>query len=114
MYLCMSEIRVGRDTTITHGKALTKDTAESAAADAYRTNICSIVSWVERADIPHKCNVYSCTLNRIYLTNKLWGVALKLVLYDECNRFLYTKLPNDIVLYILEKCFCRKRLRNKC
>jgi hypothetical protein len=106
----MSEIGVGQDTYITHGKALKKCISESATKTNKIWN-CRIVMWDERADTPHKCDVESCILNRIYLRNKIWGIGEKMLLYKESKSFLDSKLPNDIVLYILEKCFCRKRLR---
>ena len=113
MYLCMSEIRVGQNIHITHGKALTKYIAERAAAftDIKHGGHCRIISWVEKADTPHKCDVQECTLNSIYLRNKMWGLGIKLLLYNECKKFLESKLPVDIVLYIMEKCFCRKQLK---
>ena len=114
MHFCMSDIEVGQDKYIIHGKALTKSIAEGAAELSVTTserNNCRIVSWIESAAIPHKCDVESCPLNRVYLRNKIWGIGEKMLLYTESKNFLETKLPNDIVLYILEKCFCRKRLR---
>jgi len=109
----MTEITLGQKITIAHGKALSKDIAESKAKYSYSDPIgnCRLVSWVARADTPHKCDVQSCILKRVYLKNKLRGLGEKLMLYEEYKKFLYTKLPRDIVIYILEKCFCKKRIK---
>ena len=108
----MTQIVSGQNITITHGKALLKNEAEIAVKNQnndYDTFSC--LSWVARADTPHECDVRSCILKRIYLRHKLWGIGVKRMLYEECKRFLYTKLPRDIVIYILEKCFCKKRIK---
>ena len=109
----MTEITLGQKITIAHGKALSKDIAETKAKYSYRDPIGNyqVVSWVARADTPHKCDVQSCILKRVYLKNKMWGIGAKLMLYEDCKRFLYTKVPRDIVIYILEKCFCKKRIK---
>ena len=113
MYLCMTEVTFGQNSFICHGKAITKNAANCAVKRPnYIENInYSTFSWVARADTPHKCDVNPCILNRIYLKNKLWDIGIKLMLYEECKKFLYTKVPHDIVLYILEKCFHRKQIK---
>ena len=113
LYLCMTEFKVGKNVFICHGKAIPKDIAERAPrySCTSRTNNCRMVSWVERADIPHRCNVDSCILHRVYLTDRIWKIGLKLVFYEECKRFLKTKFPTDIVQYILKKCFDRKQIK---
>ena len=109
----MTKISKGRNSTITHGKALLKNEAEIAVKyqsyDDYNT--VSWISWVARADTPHKCTVNPCILNRVYLKNKIWDIGVKMMLYEKCKRFLYTKVPLDIVIYILEKCFCKKQIK---
>ena len=112
MYLCMTKIVSGQNLTITHGKALLKNKAE-IAVDYQNNNdyTFSSLTWVAKADTPHECTVRPCILKRIYLRHKLWDICVKLMLYDECKRFLATKIPRDIVIYILEKCFCKKRLK---
>lgn len=108
----MTKIVSGQNVTITHGKALLKNEAElSVKYQNNNYNTFSCLSWVTRADTPHDCTVQSCILNRIYLKNKLWDIGIKLMLYQECKRFLYTKLPRDIVIYILKKCFHRKQIK---
>ena len=113
MYLCMTEITLGQKIAIAHGKALPKDIAENNAKYSYRDPIVPyrVVSWVARADTPHKCDVQSCILNRVYLKNKMRRICEKLMLYEECKKFLYTKVPNDIITYIMEKCFCKKQIK---
>jgi len=106
-YLCMTKIVSGQNLTITHGKALLKDQAEIAVKNQNN----DYISWVARADTPHECTVRPCILKRIYLRHKLQDIGVKRMLYEECKRFLYTKVPSDIVIYILEKCFCKKRLK---
>lgn len=112
MYLCMTKIVSGKNLTITHGKALLKNEAEIAVKypnNDYNTFSC--LSWVARADTPHECTVRPCILKRIYLRHKLFDICVKRMLYEECKRFLGTKVPRDIVIYILEKSFCKKRLK---
>ena len=112
----MTEVSVGQNRFICHGKSISKYSAESFNKNTtYIKDInYSTFSWVARADTPHKCDVNPCILNRIYLKNKLWDIGLKLILYEECKKFLYTKVPHDIVLYIMEKCFCKKRIKYNC
>lgn len=115
MFLCMTRIASNKNITITHGKALLKNEAEIAVK--YQKNdydTFSSISWVARADTPHECTVRPCILKRIYLRHKLWDIGVKRMLYEECKRFLYTKVPRDIVIYILEKCFCKKRIKYNC
>lgn len=109
----MTEVTVGQNIFIFHGKAIPKYSAEFGTEHSnYIKDInYSTFSWVARADTPHKCDVNPCILNRVYLKNKLWDIGVKLMLYEECKKFLYTKVPRDIVLYILEKCFCKKRIK---
>ena len=107
----MTKILSNQISTITHGKALLKNEAENALKFKHNDYAFSSISWVARADTPHECNVRSCILKRIYLRHKLWDIGVKRILYEECKRFLYTKLPRDIVIYIMEKCFCKKRIK---
>lgn len=107
----MTEVTVGQNSFICHGKSISKYSAEYGTKESKKDMSYKTFSWVARADEPHKCNVYPCILNRIYLKNKLWDIGLKLMLYEECKKFLYTKVPNDIVLCILEKCFHRKQIK---
>jgi len=113
MYLCMTEVSFGQNKMICHGKAIPKCSAENGTKDSmYIKDInYSTFSWVARADTPHECNVRPCILNRIYLRNKLWDIGIKRMLYEEYERFLYTKLPRDIVIYIFEKFFCKKQIK---
>jgi len=113
-YLCMTKILSNQISTITHGKALLKNQAENAVNYMRNDYAVSSISWVARADTPHECTVRSCILKRIYLRHKLWDIGVKRMLYEECKRFLYTKLPRDIVIYILEKCFCKKQIKYNC
>ena len=108
----MTKIASIQNITITHGKALLKNEAEIAVK--YQKNdydTFSSISWVARSVTPHKCDVRPCILNRIYLRHKLWDIGVKRMLYEKCKRFLYTKVPRDIVIYILEKCFAKKQLK---
>ena len=109
MYFCMSEIKIGQNLNIIHGEPLIKDSAEKAALNSnYAYNKCQLVSWTERADTPHRCQVFSCKLNRIYFRNKLYAISIKLMLYDVCKKVLEKRFPEDIVLYIIKKCFSKK------
>jgi hypothetical protein len=109
MYFCMTELKIGQHSNIIHGEPLLKNSAENAALQSnYVYNTCRIVSWVEKADTPHRCDVFSCKLNRIYFRNKLHTISIKLMLYDVCKKVLEKRLPDDIVLYIMKKCFYKK------
>ena len=109
MYFCMTELKIGQHLNIIHGEPLIKKSAESAALQSnYVYNACRLVSWVERSDTPHRCDVFSCKLNRIYFRNKLHEISIKLMLYDVCKKVLGKRLPEDIVLYIMKKCFTKK------
>ena len=60
MYLCMTKIVSGQNVTITHGKALLKNDAEIPVKyQNNNSNTVSCLSWVSRADTPHKCSVRS-------------------------------------------------------
>lgn len=110
MYFCMSNIIINNKTTITHGKALKKKyIAESFLILDYNYNYANkgyfIKSWINRADKPHKCNVDSCPLFKMYLRDKFWKIGIRVLMYNECKKILKRHLPNDIVLFILKKCF---------
>lgn len=110
MYFCMSKVITNNKTSVSHGKGLTKDVAEYFASKDYFYNGYHIISWIERADKPHKCNVDLCPLHRLYFKNKFLTLGSKVLMYEECKKVLEKILPNDIVIYILQKCFCNKRL----
>ena len=105
MYFCMSKIIIDNKTSITHGKALQKNIAESFSRFDYNYVDYFITSWIYRADKPHKCNVESCPLFKMYLRDKLWKIGTRGLVYNECKKILKRHLPNDIVLFILKKCF---------
>ena len=127
LFLFMTEIS-NRPNTICHGKALSKDICDNdneyynnsyinnsrviswvQSVDNHNTYYNNsygnyrTISWVERADKPHKCNVNECPLNRLYIRNKFWGIGVKALFYYECEKILKKYLPNDIVLLILDK-----------
>ena len=105
MYFCMSKIMTKNKVTVTHGKALTKDIAEYFAGKDYFYNGYHIMSWIERVDKPHKCNVDLCPLHQLYFKNKFSTLCSKLLIYEESKKMLKKILPDDIVIYILQKCF---------
>ena len=107
MYFFMSKIMTKNKVTVTHGKALTKDIAEYFAGKDYFYNGYHIMSlsWIERVDKPHKCNVDLCPLHRLYFKNKFSTLCSKLLMYEESKKMLKKILPDDIVIYILQKCF---------
>lgn len=97
----MSKVITKNKVTITHGEALTKDIAQYFANKDYFYNGYHIMSWIEREDNPHKCNVDLCPLHRLYLKNKFSTLCSKLLIYEESKKVLKTFLPDDIVIYIL-------------
>jgi hypothetical protein len=101
----MSKIIIDNKTTITHGKALKKYIADSFSTLDYNYLNYFITSWTDRADKPHKCNVDSCPLFKMYLRDKFWKIGTIGLVYNESKKFLKRHLPNDIVLFILKKCF---------
>lgn len=107
MYFCMSKIIINNKTTITHGKALKKCIADSVSRLDYNylNQDYFITSWIDRADKPHKCNVDSCPLFKMYLRDKFWKIGTRGLVYNESKKILKRYLPNDIVLFILKKCF---------
>ncbi len=107
MYFCMSKIIIDNKTTITHGKGLPKCIAESFSRLDYNyvNEDYFITSWIYRADKPHKCNVDSCPLFKMYLRDKFWKIGNRGLVYNESKKILKRHLPNDIVLLILKKCF---------
>ena len=105
MYFFMSKIMTKNKVTVTHGKALTKDIAEYFAGKDYFYNGYHIMSWIERVDKPHKCNVNLCPLNHLYFKNKFLTLCAKVLMYEQCKKVLEQILPDDIVIYILKKSF---------
>ena len=105
MFFCMSKIIKDNKTFVIHGKGLKKNIAESASKIDYQGIDYQIISWVDRVDKPHICNVESCPLFRMYLTDKFWKIGIRVLMYNECKKILKRHLPNDIVLFILKKCF---------
>ncbi len=110
MYLCMTKItnRKNNNSEIVHGRALSKERAKSCVDMKFYKSGCKIKSWVARANTPHKCNVKFCNLYRIYLKNNFWELGIKGLLYYECLNIFKKFFPDDIVLYILEKCFSKQ------
>jgi len=99
----MSKVMTKNKVNIIHGEALTKDIAEYFAGKDYFYNGYHIMSWIERADEPHKCNVDLCPLHRLYFKNKFSTLVSKLLIYEESKKVLEKILPNEIVIYILQK-----------
>ena len=106
-YFCMSQINFNNNSRVIHGKPLDKDAALSIAhAESNNLYInCIITPSVVRADIPHKCNIEGCPLFRLYLRDIFWKISHKALMYYECKKVLTKNLPDDIVTYILQKCF---------
>ena len=106
-YFCMSQIKLNNNSRVIHGKPFDKDIAISFA-DTERNNLyinCIITPSILRADIPHKCDVERCPLFRLYIRDIFWKISDKALMYYECEKVLKKKLPDDIVTYILKKCF---------
>jgi len=110
MYLCMTKITniKNNKSEIVHGRALSQKRATTCVDMKYYKTGSEITSWVARADIPHKCNVKFCNLYRNYLKNNFWEIGVKGLLYYECIKVLKKRIPDDIVLYIVEKCFSKQ------
>ena len=103
MYFFMSKIISNNKINIIHGKPLEKDVAEFfATGDCFCYNM---ISWIEKADKPHKCNIDLCPLHRLYFKNKFLTLVSKILMYEECKKVLKKVFPDDIVIYILQKCF---------
>ena len=103
----MSQINFNNNSKVIHGKPYDKDVALSIA-NSERKNLyinCTITTSIVRADTPHKCNIESCPLFRLYLRDIFWKISLKARMYYECKKVLKKNLPDDIVTYILKKCF---------
>ena len=45
------------------------------------------------------------TILAMYLKDKFWKIGNRGLVYNECKKILKRYLPNDIVLFILKKCF---------
>ena len=108
MYFCMSKVMTKNKVNVIHGEALTKDIAEYFAGKDYFYNGYHMMSWIERSDKPHKCNVNLCPLHRLYFKNKFLTLGAKVLMYEQCKKVLEQILPDDIVIFILKKCFCNK------
>ena len=106
MYFCMSKVMTKNKINVIHGKVLSKDIAEYFAGKDYFYNGYHMISWIEKADKPHKCNVDLCPLHRLYFRNKFLTLGSKILMYEEAKKVLKKTLPDDIVIYILKKCFC--------
>ena len=103
MYFFMSKIISNNKINIIHGKPLEKDVAEFfATGDCFCYNM---ISWIEKSDKPHKCNIDLCPLHRLYFKNKFLTLVSKILMYEECKKVLKKVFPDDIVIYILKKCF---------
>ena len=114
MFFCMSKIINDNKTFVSHGKGLNKNIADSACevsndksarAIDYLDRGYKVISWIDRADKPHKCNIESCPLFRLYLRDKFWTIGFRALMYNESKKILTKYLPNDIVIFILKKCF---------
>ena len=105
MYLCMTKITENKSIIIVHGRALSKKRAKACVDLKYYRTGCEVISWVARADKPHKCDVRFCKLYRIY---NFWKIGVKGLLYYECMKVLKKFIPDDIVLYILKLCFSKQ------
>jgi hypothetical protein len=103
----MSRVMTKNKINVSHGKGLTKDVAEYFASKDYFYNGYHIISWIERADKPHKCNVDLCPLHRLYFKNKFLKLCSKVLIYEESKKVLQKILPDDIVICILQKCFLK-------
>ena len=106
-YLCMSKINFSGNYSVVHGKTFDKDVASSIASIDYSKIYpnCNIVSWIARADEPHKCVSEGCPLFRLYLRDRFWKIGMKAMIYYESKKVLEKYLPADIVTYVLEKIF---------
>jgi hypothetical protein len=106
----MSKVMTKNKINVIHGKVLSKDIAEYFAGKDYFYNGYHMISWIEKADTPHKCNVDLCPLHRLYFRNKFLTLGSKILMYEEAKKVLKKvlkkTLPDDIVIYILKKCFC--------
>ena len=110
MYFFMSKIISNDKINIIHGKPLEKGVVEFfAIGDCFYNNY-NTISWIEKATKPHKCNVDLCPFHRLYFKNKFLTLSLKVLMYEECKKVLEKNLPDDIVIYILKKCFFNKQL----
>ena len=110
MYLCMTKITqtTTNKSTIVHGRALSKERARTCVDMKYYKTGREVISWIARADKPHKCDVKFCNLYRIYLKNNFWKIGVKGLLYYECIKVLKNFIPDDIVFYILNLSFYKK------
>jgi hypothetical protein len=103
----MSKINFAGKQSIVHGKTFDKEVAYSIAKIEYSKLYlnCNIISWIARADKPHRCDTEGCPLFRLYLRDRFWKIGMKAMIYYESKKALEKYLPADIVTYILENFF---------
>jgi hypothetical protein len=100
----MTKIIRNNKETITHGKSVSKKIADFfASGDCfYHEDRYTMMSWIEKANKPHKCDVHLCPLYHLYVKNKFLTISAKLLLYEESKKVLENIFPSDIVIYILK------------
>jgi hypothetical protein len=107
----MTKIVSDNNTCIIHGKALSEEKAMTFLESKRYFNIdYSLHSWILRADEKHICSIKFCPLFKKYLSDKMWNICIKMMIYDECKKTLNKYFPDDVVFYILEKTFSKPKL----
>jgi hypothetical protein len=102
-FLCMSRLEMsGRPTEVIHGVACSSRVAQINQR-AYEISGFRVTTWAARADVPHKCDVRGCALNRARILGSFRRVCDAAAVYIESSRALKAlkvHLCDDVVDHI--------------
>lgn len=104
LFMCMSRLEMtGRPTKIIHGAACSLRVAQINARAPYEISGTRVTTWAARADLPHKCDVRGCALNRARTLGSFRRVCDAAAVYLESARALRAQrvhLCDDVVDHI--------------
>jgi hypothetical protein len=85
---------------VIHGVACSLRVAQINERAYYDVSGTRVMTWAARADLPHRCHVHGCALNRARILGLFRRVCEAAALYLESERALRVHLCDDLIDHI--------------